>query len=125
MLGGLALGSLGVSTLKRFGGVPDAEQSRRRFGVGTTKIVRKGVYSIVRHPQYLSWVFVSLALMLIAQDSSVVLFGIGSALALYMQARQDDESLLQKFGKEYADYMQVVPRMNPIVGILRRFRGAP
>jgi len=40
-------------------------------------------------------------------------------LTIYMQARQDDQSLVEKFGDEYRLYMEKVPRMNFVVGAIR------
>ncbi len=45
---GLFIGYLGVSTLKRSDGVP-----KGRSFVHTTAIVDTGIYTVVRHPQYL------------------------------------------------------------------------
>ena len=46
-------------------------------------------------------------------------------LAIYMQARQDDRSLIEKFGDDYRRYVQAVPRMNILAGAVRRLgRGA-
>ena len=87
-----------------------------RFGVGTTTIVTSGIYAIVRHPQYLCWLFFNAAVIRVAQDWIVAIIGLASMLTIYMQARQDDQSLLEQFGDDYKRYMQRVPRMNILLG---------
>ena len=114
---GLFIGYLGVTALKRSGRVP-----KGRSFVHTTVIVDKGIYSVIRHPQYLSWVFVSLGIILLPQHWVVAIVGIAAALAVYMQARQDDHSLIDKFGDDYKRYMQKVPRMNILAGVIRLLR---
>lgn len=112
----------GVPTLRKQGGVPKGK-SFSRFGVGSTKIVDSGIYAAVRHPQYLCWVFFSFAIILIAQHRLVVIIGIAAMVTIYMQARQDDQSLVGKFGDAYKRYMHSVPRMNilvDLIGLMRR-----
>ena len=121
MIVGFVIGGMGVSTLKKMGGVPKGKRSSR-FGVGTTTIVTSGIYAIVRHPQYLCWLFFNAAVILVAQDWIVAIIGLASMLTIYMQARQDDQSLLDQFGDDYKRYMQRVPRMSNLLGIIRMLR---
>jgi len=97
---GFLIGSMGVSTLKKMGGVPK-EKTSSRFGVGTTTMVDSGVYSIVRHPQYLCWMFFSLAIILITQHWLILIIGIAAMVTIYLQARQDEESFIERFGDQY------------------------
>ncbi|MCK4636952.1 MAG: hypothetical protein KAT49_03625 [Methanomicrobia archaeon] len=41
-------------------------------------------------------------------------------VTIYMQARQDDSLLIEKFGDAYKDYTQKVPRMNILLGLAHR-----
>jgi len=111
---GLFMGYLGVSTLKRSGGVP-----KGRSFIHTTAIVDTGIYTVVRHPQYLCWVLVSLGIILLSQHWIVAIIGVAAAMAVHMQARQDDPSLIERFGDDYRRYMQRIPRMNLLLGIIR------
>ena len=121
MVVGFVIGGLGVSTLRKQGGVPQGK-SFSGFGVGSTKIVDSGIYAVVRHPQYLCWIFFSFAIIFVAQDWVITVIGVAAMATIYMQARQDDPSLIDKIGDDYRDYMQKVPRMNLILGIIRLLR---
>ncbi len=114
---GLYIGYLGVSILKRSGEVP-----KGRSFIHTTDIVDTGIYTVVRHPQYLCWVFVSLGMILLSQHWIVAIIGIAAAIAVYMQARHDDPSLIEKFGDDYRRYLKMVPRMNIVLGLVRLLR---
>lgn len=127
MVVGFFLGFMGVSTLKRMGEIPEekglSEVSKSRgFGIGTTVLVSNGIYSTVRHPQYLCWIFFNAAVSFIAQDWLVAIIGVVFMITIYMQAHQDDQSLVEKFGDEYKRYMQNVPRKNILLGVYRRLR---
>ena len=87
--------------------------------VKTTKLVDSSLYAIVRHPQYLAGMLFSLAMMLLAQHWVVILIGIVSMTLFYIDTRDADQEGIQKFGEAYRDYMQRVPQVNFILGILR------
>ena len=118
---GFSIGGMGVSTLKKVGGVPKGK-SFSRFGVGTIKIVNSGIYAVVRHPQYLCWIFFSFAIILIAQHWLIAVIGIVAMVTIYKQALQDDQSLIKKFGDDYEHYMQYVPGINFLAGVIRLVR---
>jgi protein-S-isoprenylcysteine O-methyltransferase Ste14 len=72
-------GWLPVFTLKRWGGVP-----KGKGYVNTTILVDRGVYAVVRHPQYLAGMLMGLALSLIAQHWAVTKLGVASILLFYL-----------------------------------------
>jgi protein-S-isoprenylcysteine O-methyltransferase Ste14 len=41
---------------------------------------------------------------------------------VYLISRQEDQRLIEKFGDDYKRYMQSVPRMNFLVGVIRLVR---
>ena len=118
MVVGFTIGGVGVSILKKMGGIPKGKRKGKSFGIGTTKIVVSRIYSVVRHPQYICWIFFSFAIILI-QHWLVGVIGVASILTIYMQARQDDQTLVEKFGDEYNQYMKKAPRTNILLGIVR------
>ncbi|MCK4432464.1 MAG: hypothetical protein KAV48_00880 [Methanomicrobia archaeon] len=65
-------------------------------------------------------VFFSFAIILIAQHWSIAVIGIGAMVTIYMQARQDDSLLIERFGDAYEDYTQKAPRMNILLGLAHR-----
>jgi protein-S-isoprenylcysteine O-methyltransferase Ste14 len=84
--------------------------------IHTTKLVDSGVYSIVRHPQYLAGILISIALPLITQHWAVLIFGILAIGIYYFDTFDEEKGCLGKFGVAYQNYMEKVPRLNFILG---------
>ena len=85
----------------------------------TLVVVDSGVYAVVRHPMYLSFMLLILALMLISQHWLSVIFGIPIVVFLYLAMRVEEQSSIKKFGDDYRRYMDRVPRMNFLLGLVR------
>jgi protein-S-isoprenylcysteine O-methyltransferase Ste14 len=85
----------------------------------TTALVESGIYAVVRHPMYLSFMLVFLSLAFISRHWLSALLGIASILILYDDMRREEQGNLDKFGDEYRRYMQKVPRMNFVVSLIR------
>jgi protein-S-isoprenylcysteine O-methyltransferase Ste14 len=95
-----------ILALRRRGHVP-----RGKSYMETTTLVDTGIYALVRHPQGgTAGILLSLALPLIGQHWLVL---------VYVDTFNADEACIQKFGQEYVDYMQRVPRVNFLAGALR------
>jgi protein-S-isoprenylcysteine O-methyltransferase Ste14 len=90
-----------------------------RSYVDTTVLVDSGVYSIVRHPQYLAGLLICFALLLITWHWLVILLGVASLGMYWWSALVEEEQNLNKFGESYLDYMRRVPRFNFILGLVR------
>ena len=58
-------------------------------------------------------------MMLFAQHWLIVLLGIAGMACVAAFTRQEDRRLVEKFGEDYKRYMQRVPRLNIVVGIVR------
>ncbi len=86
----------------------------------TTALVDTGIYAIVRHPQGgTAGILLNLALALIGQHWLLVVLAAVGMVLLYMDTFKADEACTEKFGQEYVRYMQRVPRVNFVAGILR------
>lgn len=77
------------------------------------KIVTTGVYTIVRHPQYLGGLLAHIGI-------SFLLSALYSSLStplmislIYLISRKEEEELIREFGKEYKDYKKKVPMLIP------------
>ena len=103
-----------IFILRNRGGVAKGQSH-----VKTTELVDTSLYAIVRHPQYLAGMLFSIAMMLLAQHWVVILIGIVSMTLFYIDTRDADQEGIEKFGAAYRDYMQRVPRVNFLLGILR------
>jgi len=84
--------------------------------------VETGIYSVVRHPQWLTRMMFSLGLILISQHWAVLILGLVTIPLIYLQTFKLDIGLVEKLGDDYADYMRRVPRVNMLLGIARRLR---
>ncbi len=108
-------GLLPMVTLRRLGGVPKGQSYTH-----TTRVVDRGLYAIVRHPQYLSFMLLSLFFMLLAQHCLSTMMGILAILLVYFGILPKADQLnVEKFGREYECYGQRVPRVNFVAGIVR------
>jgi protein-S-isoprenylcysteine O-methyltransferase Ste14 len=110
-------GWMPIYTLKKRGGVPEGEGYMK-----TTEIVETGVYSVVRHPQYLAGVLLSLSLVLISQYWINALLFLPVLVGTYIDSRRADRKLVDKFGEDYTKYMEKVPGLDPVTGSLRLLR---
>ena len=84
----------------------------------TTTMVTNGVYAIVRHPLYLGWLLLYPAVIFLSQNCIVTIIGCLGTTCMFQIARLDDASLIEKFGDSYISYLESVPRLNFITGIL-------
>lgn len=87
--------------------------------LNTRTVVATGIYAVVRHPMYLSFLLTSLALVFLSQHWLNAVLGAILMALLYNDMRREEKSNLEKFGDDYRRYMQQVPRMNFVVGIIR------
>jgi len=91
--------------------------------VHTTVLVDSGIYAVVRHPQYLGFMLLVLALVLMSQHWLSVISGVIGSVLFYMDAtRGEEKENTKKFGDDYRRYMEEVPRINLVVGIIKLLR---
>ena len=114
---GIVFGWLPVFEFRKKGGVPKGESYTH-----ATKVVDTGIYSVVRHPQYVTYMLWSIAGMLLFQHWIVVLLGIPIFPLTYIDLIKADKDAIEKFGDDYRDYMKKVPRANFLLGVIRRFQ---
>jgi protein-S-isoprenylcysteine O-methyltransferase Ste14 len=114
---GIVFVFLPMSMLRNKGGV-----AKGRSYVQTTVLVDSGLYSVVRHPQYLGWFLMYPAMMLFNSHWLIVLLGVLGMTCVYLFTRQEDADLVAKFGEPYERYSTAVPRLNIITGLIRLAR---
>jgi len=115
---GMILVMAPIITFPRHGGV-----ARGKSFVHTTRLVDTGIYSVVRHPQYLGGILaLFLTTILFYPHWLFAVLGIPGVLILYFSTIWEEKRLIQQFGDDYVAYMKRVPRMNIIQGIIRRCR---
>ena len=85
----------------------------------TTVIVERGTYGIVRHPQILGCMMLMFASTLISQHWLSAVIAVPIFVLFYQYVLKEEKDLVLKFGNDYKRYMEKVPRMNFMVGIIR------
>jgi protein-S-isoprenylcysteine O-methyltransferase Ste14 len=95
------------------------EVKKGKSYIHTTKLVDTGIYSIVRHPQYITWMWWAVAGMFLFQHWIAVCLGIPIIPLTYIDLINADKDGIKKFGEDYKRYMQKVPRVNFLLGIIR------
>ena len=95
--------------------------------VRTTIVVDSGPYAIVRHPVYVGWMVMVLALALISQYWVIAVCDAVAITLVYFDIWREDRDNVEKFGDAYREYQQSVPMVNlplGVIGVLRRRRRA-
>lgn len=112
---GMVLVMAPIVIFPRRGGV-----TKGKSFVHTTRLVDTGIYAVVRHPQYLGGILsIFIATLLFYPHWLFVVLGIPGAVILYWSTREEEKRLIKRLGNDYRVYMQRVPRMNLILGIIR------
>ena len=112
---GLIFGMLPVFEFRKKGRV-----IMEKSYIHTTKLVDTGIFSIVRHPQCLTFILWAISGMLLFQHWVVIILGIPIIILTYYDLINADKEGIKKFGVAYQHYMQRVPRANFLFGIIRR-----
>jgi protein-S-isoprenylcysteine O-methyltransferase Ste14 len=128
-LKGLQWVGWGIWLLSCYCGIAPIFIFRKRGGVAkgesyvkTTRLVTNGPYAVVRHPQYVAGILLTISMMLLAQHWLVILLGFISAFLIFIDIQAADQEGIKKFGDDYRKYMNEVPQANFIVGVYRYFR---
>ena len=113
---GIVFGALPVFEFRKKG-----EVRKGQSYIHTTKLVDTGIYSVVRHPQYVTFIMWAIAGILLFQNWIVILLGLPIMPLTYIDLIKADKDAIEKFGEDYKEYMKKVPRANFLLGIIRRF----
>lgn len=105
-------GWMPIFTLRKRGGVPEGKSY-----IITRIFVNSGIY-VARHPQFFAGMLISLVLVLRSQHWLRVFSGIMGSTLFFLDVLKEKQMSIIKFGDEYKHYMQSVPRMNFIFGII-------
>jgi len=117
VISGIVFGMLPVVEFRKKGGVRQGKSY-----IHTTKLVDSGIYSIIRHPQYVTFIMWAIAGMLLFQHWIIIMLGLPIIPLTYFDLMRADKALIEKFGEDYKVYMKRVPRANFLLGIIRCLR---
>jgi protein-S-isoprenylcysteine O-methyltransferase Ste14 len=116
-------GWLPIYQFKKSGGVAKGDSY-----VKTTRLVETGLYAVVRHPQFVAWPLMAVAVALVSQHPAVIAMGAAAFVSACLDFHKVDELEVEKFGDEYREYMMRVPGWNFVAGLwrwARRRAGSP
>ena len=95
---------LSISTLV---GIPELSQQRKG------RLLREGIYGVVRHPRYLSAGIGMIANALIVNHLGLYILIIASLPPGYLMLYLEERDLIDRFGEAYRQYQRDVPRLVP------------
>jgi protein-S-isoprenylcysteine O-methyltransferase Ste14 len=103
-----------IYQFKKGGGVAEGDSY-----IKTTLLVDTGLYAIVRHPQFVAWPIMAVAVALVSQHPVVIIMGAVAAVLACVDFRTVDARNIDKFGEPYRQYMERVPGWNFVAGLWR------
>jgi protein-S-isoprenylcysteine O-methyltransferase Ste14 len=85
-------------------------------------LIEWGIYGIVRHPMYLGAMVLFLSWILFLPHWIIVLISSLNIAIVYWSILQGERQNISKFGDKYVCYMETVPRINLLAGLIKRLR---
>jgi protein-S-isoprenylcysteine O-methyltransferase Ste14 len=85
----------------------------------TTRVVDRGVYAVVRHPQYVGYALLASGFAMRTQHIVSWVLAVLAVAFFYLQALAEERFCVRQLGPEYPAYMKQVPRFNFVVGFIR------
>jgi protein-S-isoprenylcysteine O-methyltransferase Ste14 len=82
-------------------------------------LLERGIYGIVRHPMYLGAMVLFLSWIFFLPHWVILLISCVNIVIVYWGILQGERQNIEKFGSAYRRYMEDVPRMNLLAGLLR------
>lgn len=112
---GMALVMAPIIIFPKRGSVPKGKSF-----VHTTRLVDTGIYSMIRHPQYTGGIYsIFITTLLWYPHWLFAILGALGILVIYLSTIEEDKRLIKKFGSDYLNYADKVPKMNIFIGIIR------
>ena len=78
-------------------------------------VIRKSVFSVVRHSVYLSEILLYLGLLILSISLAASVVWIIAIVFLHYISRYEERLLVTRFGRDYEQYMHEVPMWIPRV----------
>lgn len=108
-LSGMYLGLAGVKTL----GLKVSETHK------PDRIITNGIYSRVRHPQYLGGILAHIGITFLLSAYYSLLATPIIIFLIYLLALKEEKELIKEFGDEYHEYKKKVPMFVPKIKLKR------
>ena len=78
-----------------------------------TKVIRKNIFSIIRHPIYMSEILLYFGLLLLSISLAALLIWVLTIIFLHYIAKYEEILCIERYGDEYIRYMKDVPMWIP------------
>jgi protein-S-isoprenylcysteine O-methyltransferase Ste14 len=85
-------------------------------------VADRGVYGLVRHPQYLGYSLLVTGLTLLNPNPATVTLSVLAIAGFVIQAVAEERFLVRTMGRAYVDYQERVPSFDLVRGLWRRWR---
>jgi len=82
-------------------------------------LVTAGIYTAVRHPQYLGFILVTLGQFLVWPTIATAILWPVLAVLYYRQAKREEAILFEKFGERFRQYASKTPMFLPKIPLRR------
>jgi len=86
------------------------------------RIIQSGVYALVRHPMYFGAMCLFLAMALFLPHWIMILLSMLNLVVIFRFMITEERENLEKLGPEYKVYMEEVPRLNLLLGLMRALK---
>jgi protein-S-isoprenylcysteine O-methyltransferase Ste14 len=77
------------------------------------ELVTSGMYQYMRHPLYAGFILLSFGLAAVTYSETRLVLALLLQFVLTYKAKKEEESLLDKHGDAYSEYMKTVERFFP------------
>jgi protein-S-isoprenylcysteine O-methyltransferase Ste14 len=92
----------------------------RRIHKAKNQLITTGIYSYVRHPQYLGFLLITLGMNIQWVTIPTLLLWPALVVLYYRLAEKEDKEMEEKFGEEYRTYSLSTPMFIPRLRIRKR-----
>jgi len=82
-------------------------------------LVTDGIYTVVRHPQYLGFMLVTLGQFVVWPTIATAILWPLLAVLYYRQAKREEAKLIEKFGERFREYASKTPMFLPKIPLRR------
>jgi len=105
-----------IFALKKYGNV---YKGKKYFE--THSVVITGIYSLIRHPQYLAYMLLVSGFAFIYQSWITYTIAVSAIALFYIHTIEEEKEMLKNYPQNYKDYCENVPRFNIIKSTLKIF----
>ncbi|MFW6110907.1 MAG: methyltransferase family protein [Thermoproteota archaeon] len=104
---------VGVGTWLGLAGVRQTGMEVAESHCTPKSLETNGVYSLVRHPQYLGWILAHVGLTFFFSAGYSLMFTPVLVVLIYLVSKKEEEELIREFGNKYRKYQRRVPMFIP------------